>query len=163
MADPNNIGPKPTTLTGGCLCAKLRYTVTLPATHDFVKSAQTCQCTQCRRQSGALFAAFHDVPPLQWTEGTATLAEFGASESARRGFCTACGSWLYWKSDKQDGVSICLGTLDPEFLVGEEGYGRALASGMGGHHWCGNEIPGVTSDVPMLRRGRRNQGNPPSS
>ncbi|EQB57394.1 glutathione-dependent formaldehyde-activating enzyme [Colletotrichum gloeosporioides Cg-14] len=133
MTDESNLGPKPTTLTGGCLCAKLRYTVTLPRSHDFVKNAMTCQCTQCRRQSGALFTAFHRVPDFRWTSDTTTsLAEYGASAAAKRGFCRDCGSWLYYRG--QDGYSICLGTVDPEILFGENGGGGVWA-GAGKRIW----------------------------
>ncbi|KAL0936024.1 glutathione-dependent formaldehyde-activating enzyme [Colletotrichum truncatum] len=168
MTDSVTLGPKPTTVTGGCLCGKLRYTATLPSTHDFVTNAMTCQCTQCRKQSGALFVAFHRVPMLQWTTSdTSTLAEYGASESAKRGFCSACGSWLYHRVIGIEGVSLCVGSMDLEVLVGEKGadgqsgegkgFGRALVNGLGGHEFCENEIPGVTDDIPLLNRGQRHQ------
>ncbi|OHE94911.1 glutathione-dependent formaldehyde-activating enzyme [Colletotrichum orchidophilum] len=164
MASPAPSGPKPTTLAGGCLCAALRYEVTFPDTHDFSANAQTCQCTQCRKQSGALFVAFQRVPwPMKWTSssGTSTLREFSITPVAKRGFCTECGSWLYYRSDANAWTSLCLGTLDQEALIGERGqgggFGELLANGTGGHEWCENEIPGVTDDIPMLNRGQRNQ------
>ncbi|GKT54599.1 glutathione-dependent formaldehyde-activating enzyme [Colletotrichum tofieldiae] len=159
------LGTKPKTITGGCLCAALRYTITFPDSHDFVSSAVTCQCTQCRKQSGALFVAFHRVPwPLQWSSAaTPTLREYSITPAAMRGFCTQCSSWLYYRSEGQDSASICIGTVDQEVLIGKkgerDGFGRALANGLGGHEWCENEIPGVTDDVPLLRRGERNQGS----
>ncbi|KAF6823347.1 glutathione-dependent formaldehyde-activating enzyme [Colletotrichum musicola] len=165
MTDTFPLGPKPTTITGGCLCAKLRYEVTLPEDHDFIAASMTCQCTQCRKQSGALVAVFHTVPPLRWTsDDTSTFAEFRASEAATRGICTACGSWLYYRGNGQEGVSLCVGTIDEDILFGKKGadgedekkgFGRALASGLGGHVYCENEIPGVTDDIPMLKRGKR--------
>ncbi|OLN87919.1 hypothetical protein CCHL11_00162 [Colletotrichum chlorophyti] len=161
---------KPVIITGGCLCSGLRYTVSLSASHDFSASAVTCQCTQCRRQSGALFVAFHRVPwPLRWTTPeTPTLQEFSITPVAKRGFCSACGSWLYYRSEGQGVASICVGTVDEEVLIGNkgsegaregEGLGKVLVNGLGGHEWCENEIPGVTDDVPLLRRGRRSLGS----
>lgn len=167
MSDPANLGPKPTTITGGCLCAALRYTVTLPPSHDFPSSALTCQCTQCRKQSGALFVPFHRVPgPLRWSSGPRpppALKEFGITAAAKRGICTNCGSWLYYRSEGQEEVSLCVGTLDEHVLIGEkgdgDGFGRALVNGLGGHEWCANEIPGVTDDIPLLNKGQRNRGS----
>ncbi|KAI3539747.1 glutathione-dependent formaldehyde-activating enzyme [Colletotrichum melonis] len=166
MTSASSPGPKPTTVAGGCLCGALRYEATFSDTHDFNANAQTCQCTQCRKQSGALFVAFQRVPwPMKWTslKGTSTLREFSITPMAKRGFCTECGSWLYYQSEGEEWGSICLGTLDQEALIGEKGqkggFGAILASGLGGHEWCENEIPGVTDDIPMLRRGQRNQQN----
>ncbi|KAK1979290.1 glutathione-dependent formaldehyde-activating enzyme [Colletotrichum cereale] len=164
MSSPD-LGPKPRTVTGGCLCAALRYTVSFPASHDFAAGALTCQCTQCRKQSGALFVAFHRVPwPLQWSAaGTPTLREYSVTPVAKRGFCDRCSSWLYYRVEGEDGASLCVGSLDREVLVGagpgreEAGFAGALVNGLGGHEWCENEIPGVTDDVPLLRRGQRNQ------
>ncbi|GKT83862.1 glutathione-dependent formaldehyde-activating enzyme [Colletotrichum tofieldiae] len=136
------LGTKPKTITGGCLCAALRYTITFPDSHDFVSSAVTCQL---------VFRRDPDAPRIQHhARGDA-------------GFCTQCSSWLYYRSEGQDSASICIGTVDQEVLIGKkgerDGFGRALANGLGGHEWCENEIPGVTDDVPLLRRGERNQGS----
>ncbi|KAK1967315.1 glutathione-dependent formaldehyde-activating enzyme [Colletotrichum sublineola] len=165
-----DLGPKPKTVTGGCLCGALRYTVTFPASHDFAAGALTCQCTQCRKQSGALFVAFHVVPwPLQWSAaaaGTPTLREYSVTPVAKRGFCDRCSSWLYYRVEGEDRASICVGSLDEEMLIGERrapggggdgGFAGALVNGLGGHEWCENEIPGVTDVIPLLRRGKRNQ------
>ncbi|KAK2026939.1 glutathione-dependent formaldehyde-activating enzyme [Colletotrichum zoysiae] len=168
------LGPKPKTVAGGCLCAALRYSVTFPASHDFASGALTCQCTQCRKQSGALFVAFHRVPwPLQWSSSsssssspsarTPTLREYSMTPVAKRGFCDRCGSWLYYRVEGEDGASVCVGSLDQEVLIGGrrpgggDGFAGALVNGLGGHEWCENEIPGVTDDIPLLRRGQRNQ------
>ncbi|GKT48217.1 uncharacterized protein ColSpa_08398 [Colletotrichum spaethianum] len=101
---------------------------------------------------------------LQWSAaGTPTLREYQITPAATRGFCTRCSSWLYYRSEGADWASLCIGTVDEEVLVGKKGegngFGRALVNGLGGHEWCENEIPGVTDDVPLLRRGERNQGN----
>ncbi|KXH67523.1 glutathione-dependent formaldehyde-activating enzyme [Colletotrichum salicis] len=131
MASSSPSGPKPTTVAGGCLCAALRYEITFSDTHDFSANAQTCQCTQCRKQSGALFVAFHRVPwPMKWTspKGTSTLREFSITPVAKRGFCTECGSWLYYRSEAEEWSSVCLGTLDQEALIGDKSQGGGWRS-----------------------------------
>ncbi|TGJ81378.1 hypothetical protein E0Z10_g7382 [Xylaria hypoxylon] len=133
--------PKPKYVTGGCVCESLTYRIDFPENHDFEAS---------------------------WTSSnTDTLGLYNATPAAERGFCTACGSFLYWRRVKSetDTIDVAVGTIDPQFLFGEGadgvevpkgGFGVALAGGTGGHVWCVNEIPGVTDKMEYLHgRGRR--------
>jgi hypothetical protein len=46
---------------------------------------------------------------------------FGSSDDAKRGFCSKCGSALFWKHRKLDYTSINAGSFDsPSGLVGEK-------------------------------------------
>ncbi|KAK3379216.1 Mss4-like protein [Lasiosphaeria ovina] len=162
--------PTPKLIKGGCLCGALRYQVDFPADHDFKASSSTCQCTQCRKQTAGLYLVSHKVPltAFKLTTGdgdddTSTLKDFRASPTAERGFCTACGSLLYWRPIGGSYTCFTIGTVDPLYLTGQGegggsetgGYGLALASGEGYHYWCSNEIPGVTDGgVPLLGPGK---------
>ncbi|HXZ60670.1 MAG TPA: GFA family protein [Steroidobacteraceae bacterium] len=93
--------------TGGCLCGAVRYTVAGP-----LRPVVLCHCTQCRRSTGhfmAATAARHGdfrcsaAPELRWYE---------SSDAARRGFCSHCGSTLFWQAHGRDYISIAAGTLD---------------------------------------------------
>ncbi|KAH8165065.1 hypothetical protein CIB48_g3207 [Xylaria polymorpha] len=155
--------PKPKYITGGCLCQSLTYRIDFPDDHDFEKNSITCQCTQDRKNTGSFFFPSHNVPlsALRWTSpDTATLGRYNATPAAERGFCTKCGSFLYWHRIKPEAgrIGITVGTVDPLFLFGEGadgvevprgGFGVALANGAGGHEWCQNEIPGVTDKDNM--------------
>lgn len=142
---------------------------------------QTCQCTQCRRSTGALFFPIHVVPKSALTflpssssssssvagadssiaATPATLRSYRATPGAERCFCGACGSFLLWRSEGCDTLDLAVGCVDPEFLFGEEQvpgagegserFGRALA-GASTHMWCANEIAGVTDG---MLRGRK--------
>ncbi|KAI0448891.1 hypothetical protein F5B21DRAFT_79821 [Xylaria acuta] len=165
--------PKPKYITGGCLCQSLTYRIDFPDNHDFEKNSITCQCTQDRKNTGSFFFPSHNVPlsALRWTSpGTDTLGRYNATPAAERGFCTKCGSFLYWRRvDPADAgrIGVTVGTVDPLFLFGEGadgvevpkgGFGVALANGAGGHEWCDNEIPGVTDREKMgylHERGKR--------
>ncbi|KAK4125984.1 hypothetical protein N657DRAFT_568464 [Parathielavia appendiculata] len=157
--------PKPKFITGGCLCNSLRYRVNFPDDHDFEASFGTCQCTQCRKQSGSLFFTCHIIKPastqFKFTSPTTTLKTFRASPEAERVFCGECGSWIYWKHSDKDYLCFTIGTVDPLYLFGEGadgvevpkgGFGLALASGAGEHVWVGNEIKGVTDTIELLGR-----------
>ncbi|KAI8623323.1 Mss4-like protein [Xylariaceae sp. FL1651] len=163
--------PKPKYVTGGCLCESLTYRIDFPDGHNFEESSKTCQCTQCRKNTGSLFYPAHSVSQssaFRWTgASTDTLGHYRATPDAERGFCTRCGSFMYWKRIKPgaDNLSVAVGTIDPLFLFGEGadgvevpkgGFGMALANGAGGHEWCDNEIPGITDKMGCLsERGRR--------
>ncbi|KAK0715110.1 glutathione-dependent formaldehyde-activating GFA [Lasiosphaeris hirsuta] len=165
--------PTPKHIKGGCLCGALRYEVDFPPDHDFKHSASTCECTQCRKQTGGLFLVSHRVRPasaFRFTTDTATLKRFSASASAERGFCSDCGSLIYWQPQSGGYTCFTVGTVDPLYLFGEgadavqageshqpiptHGFGLALASGEGSHYWSVNEIPGVTDNVPVAGFGR---------
>ncbi|KAI0010899.1 glutathione-dependent formaldehyde-activating GFA [Xylariaceae sp. FL0662B] len=145
--------PKPTSITGGCLCGSIRYRVDFPEDHDFLRLSGSCQCTQCRRTTGALFFASYTVPAskLTYLGPTTTLKNFYATPGFQRGFCTNCGSHLYWRDESRDDVELAVGSVDPVFLFGEggnaAGYGFALANMSGNNVWCENEIKGVTDGM----------------
>ncbi|KAK6201799.1 hypothetical protein LQW54_009378 [Pestalotiopsis sp. IQ-011] len=139
---------KPTSITGGCLCGSIRYRVDFPKGHDFLRNSESCQCTQCRKGAGALIWHCHTIPveSLTYATETTTLKDFRATKDIKRGFCTNCGSFLYFWEEGSDKIFISVGCVDQEYLVGGEGgYGFALASTSGDNVFCENEIPGVTA------------------
>ncbi|KAI0811646.1 Mss4-like protein [Xylaria sp. FL0064] len=171
----SNDFPKPKYVTGGCLCEALRYRIDFPENHDFEASSGTCQCTQCRKNTGSLFFACHHVPnpAFRWTSPNidACLRRYQTTPAGERGSCANCGSFLYWRRVKPEAeaksIEVAVGSIDPLFLFGEGadgvevpkgGFGVALASGAGTHIWVANEIPGVTSKDKMAylhERGER--------
>jgi len=92
--------------SGHCLCGAVAFEV-----HGPLTEAHACHCGQCRRQSGhfvvATGAKREDVRFLTQS----TLKWFQSSETARRGFCGACGSALFW-DDGGPELSINAGCLD---------------------------------------------------
>ncbi|KAM0426417.1 hypothetical protein ACHAPT_008464 [Fusarium lateritium] len=174
MSSSTSLDPTPKTITGGCLCSSIRYKITFPESHDFAAGNCICQCTQCRKQTGGLFYASYSVPTtaLEWTSDTTkTLKKYHATEGTNRGFCQNCGTFLFWHPEGSETISFSIGSVDALYLFGEgagktgnnevpqEGFGRALCSGLGNVEWCCNDIKGVTDDMPLLLRGTRHQGD----
>ncbi|OTB03953.1 hypothetical protein M426DRAFT_59427 [Hypoxylon sp. CI-4A] len=153
MAEPT-LGnfPKPEFITGGCLCGSIRYKVKFEDGHDFLESSGSCQCTQCRRGTGSLFFIAHSVPlgGLEFLTSKETLKNFYATPGIQRGFCTSCGSFLYWHDESTGRIDITVGCVDPEFL---SDFGFALANCAGNNVWCINEIKGVTDGMIGKERG----------
>ena len=92
--------------SGGCLCGAVRFEVNGPLTDP-----TACHCGQCRRQAGhfavATVAKRTDFTLVR-TDG---LKWYRSSELAQRGFCSACGSFLFWDG-VEDEMSINAGSLD---------------------------------------------------
>jgi hypothetical protein len=93
-------------LTGHCLCGSVRYEVRGPS-----GSYSVCHCGQCRRQSGHQWASGQCKDHDLFITGD-TLRWYASSDSAKRGFCGDCGSFLFWKAHNEDLTSFSLGSLD---------------------------------------------------
>lgn len=92
-------------LTGRCLCGA----VTLRADSG-ARVAHECHCTQCRHQSGHVWAYVSMTRAAVAFAGE--VAEYAHTEKAVRGFCPACGSFLYWSRNGSDSIDISAGLLD---------------------------------------------------
>ncbi len=94
------------TLSGGCLCGSIRYDILGP-----VADIHACHCTQCRKQSGHFVVATSAKRSDLKLHENKTLKWYKSSQFTQRGFCSECGSALFW-DDGSDLVSINVGTLD---------------------------------------------------
>ncbi len=92
-------------LAGGCLCGDVQFEV-----RGTPRGASACHCGQCRKQSGHVWASAY-VPKADLTI-TGTPKWFASSETAHRGFCPRCGSFLFWSAHDEDTISFALGALD---------------------------------------------------
>ena len=94
----------PTKQTGGCLCGGVRYVVNGP-----LRGVIACHCSQCRRTSGH-YAAMTNAPSEQLElKSSQTLVWYQSSATAERGFCSTCGSNLFWRQFDSDTTSITAG------------------------------------------------------
>lgn len=92
---------------GSCLCGAVRFEVA-----GDLPPGDACHCTQCRRQSGHYWAST-DVPRTALAlEGEDKLTWFQSSERVRRGFCSICGSALFWAPIGREKIAIALGAFD---------------------------------------------------
>ena len=93
-------------LKGHCLCGDVSFEVT-----GEPQGVSVCHCGQCRRQSGHTWASAY-VPRREIAIHGDTLRWYRASPDAERGFCTRCGSFLFWRMDSEDTISFSLGSLE---------------------------------------------------
>lgn len=93
--------------TGSCLCGAVRFEVT-----GDLPEASACHCTMCRKHTGH-FEAGVDVPRSQVTMVQQdTLAWYQSSAKVRRGFCSVCGSSLFFDPVERDWIGIMMGAFD---------------------------------------------------
>jgi len=92
---------------GGCLCGAVRYQLTPP-----LRSAVACHCRQCRRTSGNYVNATAVARENFALSNSDGLKWYRSSPRAERGFCSECGSSLFWRADALDTISIMNGTID---------------------------------------------------
>lgn len=92
---------------GGCLCGAVRFRA-----RGELREVIACHCTQCRKQTGHFLASTNVADDLLSIEGEDQLRWYHASSFARRGFCSNCGSVLFWKANSESHTSICAGAFD---------------------------------------------------
>jgi hypothetical protein len=84
---------------------RFEVTGTLPA-------PDACHCSQCRRQSGHFWASTDVSRAALTIHGAGNVTWFSSSENVRRGFCSSCGSSLFWDPVRKDAIAIAMGAFD---------------------------------------------------
>lgn len=118
---------------GSCLCGAVSFEVAAP-----LNPPDACHCSQCRKQSGHYWAST-DVARADLTiHGAEKLTWFRSSEKVRRGFCSTCGSALFWDPVRKDLVGVAMGAFDQptdtrlgiHIFVAEKGDYYDIADGL---------------------------------
>jgi hypothetical protein len=93
--------------SGGCQCGAVRFRA--EALHD---NPHVCYCRMCQKATGNLFASLVGVrhENLTWTRGGPS--RFRSSEHVDRGFCSQCGTPLFYQYLGGERVSLTIGAFD---------------------------------------------------
>lgn len=106
--------------TGSCLCGAVAFEI-----HGPMDDVVACHCSQCRKMTGNYWSSTHVADDdLKFTKQDG-LKWFASSDFAKRGFCKDCGSSLFWKMNKSETTSLCVGAID----------GKSELK-LGGHIFC---------------------------
>lgn len=93
--------------TGSCLCGAVSFEV-----EGELKAPDACHCTACRKSTGHYLAST-DVPADRLTiHGADKVGWYQSSEKVRRGFCSICGSTLFWDPLFHDWTAIAMGAFE---------------------------------------------------
>jgi len=99
------------TMTGGCLCGRVRYAVTGDPAFSGV-----CHCRNCQRYTGSAFEPVMAFPAdtVSVQGDLKTYQDTGDSgKPVYRRFCPNCGSGLIAEADALPGLKLVLvGTMD---------------------------------------------------
>lgn len=93
---------------GSCACGGITLEVKGP-----LREVVACHCGQCRKQTGSYYMATNAPDSaLSVKDENGLLRWYQSSQKAKRGFCSACGSALFWKHVDDDFTSILAGSID---------------------------------------------------
>ena len=95
--------------TGGCHCGAIRYEMPAEVLHHAL-----CHCSDCRRSAGAPMVGWAMVQQDDLSVTKGEPATYASSEHARRQFCGACGTGLFYtNADMLPGlIDVQTSTLD---------------------------------------------------
>ena len=125
--------------TGSCLCKKVSFKA-----YGDLRDVIACHCRQCRKQTGLYYAATDVKTADLEIKGEENISWYAASDTAKRGFCSTCGSALFWKHNELDRISILAGSFD-------EPIGLKMAV----HIFCADkgDYYDLTDDLPKFDQG----------
>ena len=93
--------------TGSCLCGAVKFEVDGP-----LPPPDACHCSQCRKTSGHFFVSTDVARSALTIHGGEHVTWFRSSEKVRRGFCSACGSSLFWDPIHKDWIGVAMGAFE---------------------------------------------------
>lgn len=92
---------------GSCLCGAVSFEVA-----GELQPPDACHCTICRKTSGHFYAGT-DVPKDALTvTGSENVTWYQSSEKVRRGFCSTCGSSLFFDPPHRDWIGVSMGAFE---------------------------------------------------
>ena len=134
-------------IEGGCLCGKVRYTISAEPV-----ATALCHCKHCQKHTGSAFAALLAVPSNALNIDKSSLKFYGdkgdSGHYVKRGFCPECGSGVMSEVEVTPGLEwLRAGSLDDSSWY-KPGINIWCASAQ---HWV--TMPEGVPSVP---------GNPPA-
>ena len=97
--------------TGKCLCGAVTYTA-----RNIEPKLAACHCSMCRRWTGGPLLSISSSD-VEWV-GEDNVRTYKSSDWAERGFCSICGSTLFYRvtapGPYQGQAHIGFGTLDDQ-------------------------------------------------
>ncbi|RGP42241.1 putative lyase [Altererythrobacter insulae] len=106
----------PEEVTGHCLCNAVTVTAKPVKPH-----LEACHCEMCRRWCGSAYIAVQSDDDVSFT-GEKHITRFKSSDWAERGFCSQCGSNLFYCFTPTGSYSFLAGLFDDlgDMTLGEE-------------------------------------------
>ena len=122
--------------SGSCLCGSVTFEV-----EGELDKIDACHCEQCRRWTGHFLASADVARSALTLNGEEHVGWYDSSERVRRGFCSSCGSSLFFDPvdrEKHDWIGVSMGAFDKptdasitlHIFVAEKGDYYEIADGL---------------------------------
>lgn len=125
-------------VTGGCLCGAVRYEIL-----GDLRGIVNCHCSKCRRFHGSIGAytsiKFENLSLVQQQSLKWFKSETDETPNVHRGFCSECGSSLFWHPRGQKHIAVAAGSLDDTTNL--ETIGHVWASQKSGYFKIMDDLP----------------------
>jgi hypothetical protein len=113
------------TMTGGCACERVRYSVSVED-----DDAYLCHCRMCQKATGGVSIAFKNLKKadVAWAREPDWYV---SSPIARRPYCRECGTSLGFEFPDSENIDLTVGSFDdpsrftPKHHFGAESLHRA--------------------------------------
>ena len=92
---------------GSCLCGAVKFEVDAG-----LPPPVACHCTKCRKASGHYNVSAEVKNDALTIHGAENLTWYASSEKASRGFCSTCGSQLFFDPPHRDWIGVAIGAFD---------------------------------------------------
>jgi len=94
-------------ISGSCECRNIKFEI-----QGQIPNVVACHCTQCRKTSGHVWASVLVPDEGLSLQSNDSLRWRRSSGFAKRGFCTECGSSLFYKHNEENSTAVTAGALD---------------------------------------------------
>jgi hypothetical protein len=94
-------------MRGACICRRVSFTIA-----GDLAAPDACHCVQCRKQSGHYFASTNVSRTALVVSGAENVSWYQSSPNIRRGFCSTCGSFLFWDPPARDWIAVAMGAFE---------------------------------------------------
>ena len=94
-------------VNGSCQCGAVKFQI-----EGSIPDVVICHCTQCRKFSGHAWASVLVSTYQLSIAPSESLKWFRSSDFAQRGFCSSCGSSLFYKTNSGESTAVSAGTLE---------------------------------------------------
>lgn len=98
--------PEPVKISGKCLCQAVSFTANAEGPH-----LGACHCSMCRKWGSGAFLEVECGTSVRF-EGEGNIAVYNSSEWGERGFCSKCGSNLFYRIKKSGSTGVAAGLID---------------------------------------------------
>lgn len=102
-------------VSGRCLCGAVTFTASTVDPHYWA-----CHCNMCVRWSAGPYLSVSTTGAI--FKGEENITVYDSSKWAERGFCSKCGTILFYRLKKQDAHEMNIGVFDDSSsfrMVGE--------------------------------------------